>query len=1625
MKSAIPALLLSLSSIAAPDALAAPADYDSRLGPGSEVPGHLLTGLNRSDNGVYGDVLALADGRTLIAADSGPQGSTNTIPALLMLLPNGTPDASFASNGRFSQDVIGGLNVPGFGRLAATPDGGYVALATENGAARFDLIKFTASGALDAGFGTDGRVSLSTAAFPASAGGWQSGVVTQPMVVDRQGRILVAANYVRSATSGLTNAWVVCRYLSTGVLDASYGVGDADGVDGCFAQTSGSPQDAISDISGLVLDGDAAIFTGNATLNSQGGVFGAVRLTASGQLDPAFGTGGVVKIGFSGFGAGLGVAIRPDRRLVFAFRPGIGVGSLLQLLPNGSLDPSFGNGDGIVDSSNNQDLAAGTGGNSQAVAADIRDLALQADGKIVLLARTSLGGTPGFTGAQVGRFLANGLQDTGFGDVGPLLRGPRQSQQNGNAPLALTLAADGRIVVIGTQSVFGEPALTYVARLQGGASVPTRVNPFVLVDQFDVPVSTGRESNAVTVAGLDSNVLITGLTVPALVRIDNGSFGVNTDANAGNAIRLVRNGDVVRVRHDSAATPGTRTVTRLTIGVGDDAVSENFISVTAGGSCAVGPGSNTIPGTLDIGFGTNGRRSRAIGADNSFRPTMLLRDDDSVQLAAGANFTRVRPGSPFPSNESDPALFQFTVRGLDDSNFSGDGLADADSLDGRDFTGGYSDAVRQSDGKLVLSARLGIQGGFANVDSAVLRLNADGSRDGSFGSDGGVTLPKPLPNNEVGSLVGVAVQADGRIVGIGSISQTTGQSIGYFLARFNVDGTLDDGSALDSTPGDSFGNNDADGVNGVFLNRSPAAFALSSTGYRVRVQGTRIVVIDTTDAVNEVRLFGHAADGSLDASFGSGGVIRDIRGDGFCIRPELLVQPDQKLLFTAECVIGRLNANGSPDTTFGGDGFVFRDASNTRELTSGLARTATKWLVLQPDGKFLTGGSTSDERTEVARFHADGLPDTGFGDDRISVPLAGSPIFGGLAVDSLGAVLIGNLDNRVGSNTSIELARLCGGASVDTRPDAFSFDDRIDVPLSTEQRSNVYTVSGLEPSVPALIRVENGEYSAGCAGEGEPLFETSMEKVYNGMRICVRHTSAATPGTAVTTTLILSAGPDEFREDFITVTAGGPVQNTAPVAVDDSAETLVNTAALINVLFNDSDADGDALSVVAVSTPANGTVEIVDNQLLYTPAAGFIGTDTFRYTINDGQSPAPPARADRFAAAEADSRQTATVTITVSAAAPANTPPVAVNDTATTPADTAVLVDVLANDRDADGDAFEIASVTNPANGTVEIVDGAIRYTPASGFAGTDSFRYTIATPRRETAAPPRVSAGTTSRQPNAEGDSTQTATVTITVVGAVVPPVVGPDDSVNGSARRGGGAAGGLLGWLALAALLRRVTLRWKMLHGRGLIGAAALLLSAGASATGPAPAGSGNAWYTGVAIGNAASGQRGDGDRAIAGNGNDADATINTLDFSWGVYGGRELNDWLALEASYDNLGRYGAIVSGTSPNPQQLGRDLLNALPIGGDAYGLRLRGSLPLSPTLDAIARLGGYYGHSERQVTINGITERGNDDFGGVMAGLGVRHTLGARWAVVIDTQMYWPEQGKRLVRAALALEFRY
>ncbi|NJN46473.1 MAG: tandem-95 repeat protein [Candidatus Competibacteraceae bacterium] len=154
-------------------------------------------------------------------------------------------------------------------------------------------------------------------------------------------------------------------------------------------------------------------------------------------------------------------------------------------------------------------------------------------------------------------------------------------------------------------------------------------------------------------------------------------------------------------------------------------------------------------------------------------------------------------------------------------------------------------------------------------------------------------------------------------------------------------------------------------------------------------------------------------------------------------------------------------------------------------------------------------------------------------------------------------------------------------------------------------------------------------------------------------------------------------------------------------AVDDTASTPVQMPVTIAVLANDT---GAGLAISQVTDPAGGTVIVnVDSTITYTPNPDFVGTDVFTYTITDafGQS------------------DTAFVTITV--LAPGLN---AVDDTTTTPAETPVDIDVLANDTGTD---LVISQVVNPANGAAVLNgDNTITYTPDPGFAGTDTFTYTI-----------------------------------------------------------------------------------------------------------------------------------------------------------------------------------------------------------------------------------------------------------------------------------------------------------
>jgi hypothetical protein len=77
-------------------------------------------------------------------------------------------------------------------------------------------------------------------------------------------------------------------------------------------------------------------------------------------------------------------------------------------------------------------------------------------------------------------------------------------------------------------------------------------------------------------------------------------------------------------------------------------------------------------------------------------------------------------------------------------------------------------------------------------------------------------------------------------------------------------------------------------------------------------------------------------------------------------------------------------------------------------------------------------------------------------------------------------------------------------------------------------------------------------------------------------------------------------------------------ENVRPIAINDEVET-VSGSIIIDVLANDTDANGDALTVVGIAAPVTGSNQLnADGTITYTPQVGFVGIDTFTYTITDG-----------------------------------------------------------------------------------------------------------------------------------------------------------------------------------------------------------------------------------------------------------------------------------------------------------------------------------------------------------------------------------------------------------------------
>jgi Bacterial Ig domain/Calx-beta domain/Lamin Tail Domain/RTX calcium-binding nonapeptide repeat (4 copies) len=213
-----------------------------------------------------------------------------------------------------------------------------------------------------------------------------------------------------------------------------------------------------------------------------------------------------------------------------------------------------------------------------------------------------------------------------------------------------------------------------------------------------------------------------------------------------------------------------------------------------------------------------------------------------------------------------------------------------------------------------------------------------------------------------------------------------------------------------------------------------------------------------------------------------------------------------------------------------------------------------------------------------------------------------------------------------------------------------------------------------------------------------------------------------TLGTLVGNQVTYTPAPDYHGADSFTFRAHDGANQSAPavvaitvdpvadppVAGDDDGETTEDAPVLIEVLRNDTDADGGPLTVAVDTDPQHGSATVLgDGRIRYVPTPNFAGEDSFTYTVGDGFL-----------------TDTATVNVAV---APVNDLPVAGDDAAAMAFGAATDIAVLGNDTDVETAELAITALTDPAKGTAVAAAGGIRYTPDAGTTGLDTFEYTVA----------------------------------------------------------------------------------------------------------------------------------------------------------------------------------------------------------------------------------------------------------------------------------------------------------
>ena len=267
--------------------------------------------------------------------------------------------------------------------------------------------------------------------------------------------------------------------------------------------------------------------------------------------------------------------------------------------------------------------------------------------------------------------------------------------------------------------------------------------------------------------------------------------------------------------------------------------------------------------------------------------------------------------------------------------------------------------VVQPDGKTIVAGET-VEG--SNRFFALVRYNRDGSLDNSFDGDGKVTTLIPFGSKNIARAI--VVQTDGKIVVAGTTENNNGGGSlrNFVVVRYNVNGNLDT----------SFDN---DGI-AVTQIAGPGEDAYDAV---IQSDGKIVVVGYSGSSLGILR---YNTNGSLDTTFDSDGKATVSIPNGYIVGRAVRAQSDGKLVVAGYAFRGlnddfalvRFNLNGSLDTTFGTNGFVFTAIGNASDVARALAIT--------PEGKIVVGGTANDSVSGIlalAQYDTNGSLDTSFG----------------------------------------------------------------------------------------------------------------------------------------------------------------------------------------------------------------------------------------------------------------------------------------------------------------------------------------------------------------------------------------------------------------------------------------------------------------------------------------------------------------------------------------------------------------------------------------------------------------------------------------------------------------------